>query len=121
VRLWLAVCQFGGELYLHYMYDKLSQEKFCNNVLKIIQRKCERFRPKHNYFTMSCIGILKEGETFDSVLEALWEYQKSLLPDDVSYRIFEHSDGRKFIFPEKITFYDPATQIITITSWEGEE
>jgi hypothetical protein len=129
VKLWIAVCPFGDALYLHYMYNKHSDEKFYNQVIKIIQRKCERFRPKHNYFDMSCVGILKDGETYESVLDALWEFQLSLIPDykpdkefmprHTAPRISDRYGGDKisdYFVPKD--FYDPSTGIITITKFD---
>ena len=73
--------------------------------------------------------FLKPCETFESVLEALWEFQKSLLPD--GYILEKHTEGINHIkkringrYPkiEELNivcdFYDPASSIITITSWE---
>ena len=69
---------------------------------------------------------LKPNESRESIIEALWQLQKSMLPDD--YRLKDNKilklvGSEDFMTPEyeKIaTFYDPETRIITVTDFEQE-
>jgi hypothetical protein len=91
-------------------YNNLTDE-----IHKVLETKIDIYASKCSLWGLNA---LKPGETFESVLEALWEYQLSLIPNKYGVGVF------KFIYNENreaiACFYDPETRIITITSWEGE-
>lgn len=104
-------------------------------ILKIIKDKIEpEWAELNDKFMLGHLQYLKPGETFESVLNALWDFQKSLLPENFivdalylqKYCIYRMKNIKKdypfkHIACEPVLiqkFYDPATQVITITSWE---
>ena len=63
--------------------------------------------------------FLKQGESRESIIDALCAYQVKKLPDH--FKVFTLKNGK--ITLEKYEneagrFYDPETRIITLTSWE---
>lgn len=68
----------------------------------------------------------REGQTRESVISSIWEYQKSLLPD--GFEIHESTEIEDCEFlpdtPDDSetyywhSFYDPAERIVTVTKWD---
>jgi hypothetical protein len=119
------VCPLGEEKKLIAYNDETEKDKseLLDSVYEIIDKFCDDECYNEDFTP------LKPGETFESVLEALFEFQKGLLPKDVYISFFElkgqkticfHNSNQKNSEGFEINFYDPATSVITITSWEGE-
>jgi len=83
-------------------------------------------RPKLEFYSMDersglNIGTLKDGESRQTIIEALWKYQKSILPkgfflnDLEQFRVNINDSHYAFI----ANYYDPETRVITITRFEG--
>jgi hypothetical protein len=132
VRLWISVCPFGDFKKIIMEFDDMSfGEEYwllSSKIHNIVRSKIKKQAP---YIGDFC-GFLKDGETYDSVLIALYEFQKGLLPE--GYLIEKLSGNYCRIFNEdnevrvegeygyskvESYFYDPVSSIITITSWEG--
>lgn len=73
----------------------------------------------------------KDGESRPSIIKALYEYQKSLLPegykivglnkDKLERKISIYHNSSEMNDVELIDFYDPTSRIITVTKWtEGD-
>ena len=110
VKLWLAVCPFDNELYIKFDLTEVGsfQNGYRDIILLQIIDKLEKIDLENNKL------ILKPGETFESVLNALWDFQKSLLKsvrgnEDLDDFLIRQHDYNKF--------YDPSTGIITITQF----
>jgi hypothetical protein len=78
------------------------------------------------------LNTLKEGESRETIILALWEYQKSLLSNDwIVYLPVNNSHKKITICSRKVDifgapnqtvyFYDPDTRIITITDFKEAE
>lgn len=99
-----------------------------NELMQPIRMIFNRKIYSSNISMSKLIYKLKPNESRETIIKAIWELQKSLLPQD-SY-LWKDS----YIYSEKITyavvhtsiqktfeFYDPATRIITITYFEEQD
>jgi hypothetical protein len=132
IQIWIAVCPFDDTVsftpdnYINFTEDLF--EFWFKKIIPILHSKMEL---KISGVTNKERWTLKKGETYESVLNALWEFQKSLLPD--GYHLLNMTDKKGttikkvnnnrydnligfFDLPEP--FYDPETRIITITQFE---
>lgn len=119
---------FDGEIEFRHNNREMSNNKFVSNIYDIIAA----------YFNMvetlgySYKNILKPNESRETIIQALWEYQKNLLPkicypDDIEY-IKENMDIKINVYKKTsfwednyYNFYDPDTRTITITKFEEGE
>ena len=101
--------------------DAHKYSKIVGDINEIINKKCHKF----NYGT-----LLKEDESRKTIIQSLWEYQKSLLPYELKNKNEEFYEGNKeyndFIYVVDLdyrdmeTFYNPTRRIITITDFGGD-
>ena len=115
VQVWIAVCQFTDEVFWRINCD-IENEILEGQVDKVIENKCNHFvsMDEHSY-------LVKPEETIETIIQALWKYQKSLLPDN-----FETKSNRLIMFYEihnpkerkNYQFYNPETGIITVCSFD---
>ena len=62
--------------------------------------------------------FLKPNESRETIIEALWEYNKSLIKkfnDEIEKK--EGSNSNNFRYINRIRFYNPDTRVITITDF----
>ncbi len=128
VKIWIEVCPLGEENKLIAYNDEMEKDKFklLDKVYEVID----------NFCTDDCYNDdftpLKSGESRETIIQALWEYQKSLLPercsiDEVIYDFSEYIKDKIRIYencsyfePLIHEFYNPETRIITISSFDDD-
>ena len=110
----------GDNLEIKYITDVLSQTQKLNEKIEhIITSKLNFIRGRF---------WLKLNETYETILQALWEYQKSLLPDNyglceramLNSKMEENAIYHINNEHVKCHFYNPETRIIIITDFESE-
>ena len=73
-------------------------------------------------FEVSEFLAMGKNESRETIIEALWEYQKSLLPNYLFLSELEGENDFTFIYDkegdDRGDFYNPETRIITITEFE---
>lgn len=116
VQIWIAICPF---------------EKKWNENLKVqeVQYRVHWEPQTESYILAAKIMDiveskldsrlwLREGESYETIKQALWKYQKSLLPSQFYHHKnlgrIEFSTGEYF----RVEFYNPKTNIITITEFD---
>lgn len=112
---------------LVFKYYPNGDYKLIWEVSDIINSKCFWHDQKdiETDEIQNSIRLLKDGESRESIIKSLWEYQKSLLPE--GYGMLETVIGAIIITnpdnipDEPIYFYAPALRIVTITRWEKED
>lgn len=93
-------------------YDVMESVDLATKIGKILKNKLSELKPG----TPFPFGRLKATESIDTVFEALWEYQKSLV-EKVSINPVKLLTG-KYTWQVIHEFYNPDTRIITITEFE---
>lgn len=128
VQLWIAVCPFNNEITWNVKdwkdMDDKTRQWYCFKIRdKILIPKVEN----HDEYVENLDEdmFLKPNETYKSVLQALWDYQKSLLPDGYKMYNYMINDGIVILHGKDFRsgsteFYNPETRIITITDFEQE-
>ena len=112
VKIWIEVKPFSNEFVYDFITDEvscvLSQAEFKLEALNAILSRTEVVMGK---------TYIKQDESRDSIIEELYKQQQKILPDNVE--IMPLLKGMHiFIRHSKlITFYNPATRIITITDF----
>jgi hypothetical protein len=119
---------FDGRIALDQDISKIKNDQsLINDIFDIIKTKLE-WTDNETFF----IGSLNPNESRETIIQALLEYQKSLLPNDWIINLpIKHislfislATNKLDIFgcPEHVIhFYDPETRIIKITDFEEAE
>jgi len=114
---------FDGKLEFNFNNREYSdqQHDFVNIIRDIILAKVEVNVPCEDCDYEE--AILNKGESRSSIIKALWEHQKSILP--ICVKIMSQtgkgyvviSKNGKIGIRDKAPFYDPSSRIITITQF----
>jgi hypothetical protein len=100
-----------------------------NNIVDIIKDKIEIEYFKETKSLLQSHQYLNENESRETIIEALWEFQKSLLPDNYVFSSLSEDEwGHDFEYcssfeegkfsSKDYPFYDPEERVITISSFE---
>lgn len=125
VKLWIAVCPFELDGHKEILWRLGNNKNWCPRIKLEV---CTIIESKIFEINNCSTQFLIKGETYETIIQALWKYQKNLIakvqgigsvtswfpvPDDYpaeSYEIIHNGD--------KWNFYNPETGIITITEFE---
>lgn len=127
VKLWLEISPFTREIFVRFDPDnKHGVTSIIKEIDRIIYNKCFTY----NSYT----GVINDGETREFIIQALWELQKSWLPE--GYKLIgsvEILDYIRILNTSKVTcefgcchehitaFYNKESRIITLTKFDKEE
>lgn len=125
VQLKIEELFFKEILYRFGEYSLIGSGSIKENINKIF---CERTNNLNdNNIHHITRRELKSGETRQSIIQSLYDLQKSLLPDGFKFIneneiIDSWPDATKPLrMVGSITFYDPESRIITLTRFDKEE
>lgn len=119
VKIWVAVCPFDDTVsftpdnYINFTEDLF--EFWFKKIIPILHSKMEL---KMSGVTNKERWTLKKGETYESVLQALWEFQTNLVINNEESEAYVNNT-MQIVLPEGyIDFYDNNKRIITITKFD---
>ena len=112
VKLWIEENPFSKGI----IYEtERNHYKDVVEIDKIIESQARCYDPDCDYLS------LNDGCSRETIIQALWEYQKSLLPlelSDTGKLDLNEWNGIIDKHGEDIEFYNPVDRIITITEFE---
>jgi hypothetical protein len=122
INLWIEVCPFSKEI-IYRVDDNNNKNHFlwCDVYNFVFINRLDFARTAEE---RSSRMYLVEGQNKQSMIQAIYDYQKSLLPKgwvlmelDLTSIVEAYKDGR-YNSKEAKTFYDYRTRVITITKFE---
>lgn len=113
IKIWIEVCPLNDWGYVGFTHNDNSLP-LRNKISELFDERVDRF----------CADIfkLKDGESRETIIEALREHQKSILPENWSFiiangEIIFHNEKKDKAFP----FYSLRDRVINIIMFEEGE
>lgn len=128
VKVWMEVCSLNNKA-IFYDSTKSKKDPSCELGKKIFDLIWDKIGVC-KVFRYGKLVKLKPNESRETIIQELWEYQKSLLPDVQGWylqnfdRFIANAGELIDITFGGLTiqnFYNPTTRTITITDFGGEK